>query len=36
MTRNASEAAKGAGNISANIGGAAQAAEGTSARAQES
>ncbi len=36
MTRNVSEAAKGAGGISANIGGAARAAEGTSARAQES
>ena len=36
MTRNAQEAASGAGDISANILGAAQAAEGTSSRAQES
>jgi hypothetical protein len=36
MTRNTSEAARGAGNISANIAGVAQAAEGTSSRAQES
>lgn len=36
MTRNASEAANGAGNISANIADVAQAADGTSARAQES
>jgi methyl-accepting chemotaxis protein len=36
MTRNASEAATGAGNISANIGGVAQAADGTLLRAQES
>ena len=36
MTRNASEAASGAGDISTSIGGVAQAAEGTSARAQES
>ncbi|HTU41932.1 MAG TPA: methyl-accepting chemotaxis protein [Candidatus Aquilonibacter sp.] len=36
MTRNASEAASGAGDISANIGRVAQAANGTSARAQES
>jgi len=36
MTRNASEAASGAGEISGNIGGVAQAAEGTLARARES
>jgi methyl-accepting chemotaxis protein len=36
MTRNVSEAAKGAVEISSNIGGVAQAADGTSARAQES
>ena len=36
MTRNSREAATGASDISANIGGAAQAAEGTSSRAQES
>jgi methyl-accepting chemotaxis protein len=36
MTRNASEAANGAGDISANIGRVAQAANGTSSRAQES
>jgi methyl-accepting chemotaxis protein len=36
MTRNASEAATGASNISANIGGVAQAADGTLLRAQES
>ena len=36
MTRNVSEAAKGAGEISDNISGVAQAADGTSARAQES
>jgi methyl-accepting chemotaxis protein len=36
MTRNAREAASGASDISANIGAAAQAAEGTSSRAQES
>jgi methyl-accepting chemotaxis protein len=36
MTRNATEAANGAGDISANIGRVAQAANGTSSRAQES
>jgi hypothetical protein len=36
MTRNASEAAGGAVNISSNISGVAQAADGTSARAQDS
>ncbi|MGA2428538.1 MAG: methyl-accepting chemotaxis protein [Candidatus Acidiferrum sp.] len=36
MTRNAGEAATGAGNISVNIGGVAQAADGTLLRAQES
>jgi len=36
MTRNATEAATGAGNISVNIGGAAQAADGTLLRARES
>jgi hypothetical protein len=36
MTRNASEAASGAGDISISIGGVAKAAEGTSLRAQES
>ena len=36
MTRNTSEAAGGAGEISVSIGGVAQAAEGTLARAQES
>lgn len=36
MTRNASEAASGAGDISANIGGVAQAADGTLSRALES
>jgi methyl-accepting chemotaxis protein len=36
MTRNASEAATGAGNISANIGEVAQAADGPLLRAQES
>ena len=36
MTRNTQEAAGGASDISVNIGGAAQAAEGTSSRAQES
>ena len=36
MTRNANEAASGAADISVSIGGVAQAAEGTSARAQES
>jgi methyl-accepting chemotaxis protein len=36
MTRYASEAANGAGNISVNIGGVAQAADGTLLRAQES
>jgi methyl-accepting chemotaxis protein len=36
MTRNAGEAATGARNISASIGGVAQAANGTSTRAQES
>ncbi|MFZ1011381.1 MAG: methyl-accepting chemotaxis protein [Candidatus Sulfotelmatobacter sp.] len=36
MTRNASEAAGGAVNISTNISGVAQAADGTSARAQDS
>lgn len=36
MTRNTNEAANGAGDISANIGGVAQAAEVTLARAQES
>lgn len=36
MTRNTTEAASGAGNIAVNIGGAAQAAEATSARAKES
>ncbi|MGC1373250.1 MAG: HAMP domain-containing methyl-accepting chemotaxis protein, partial [Candidatus Sulfotelmatobacter sp.] len=36
MTRNASEAANGAADISANIGRVAQAANGTSARAQDS
>ncbi len=36
MTRNASEAANGAVDISANIGGVAQAADGTLSRAQES
>jgi methyl-accepting chemotaxis protein len=36
MTRNASEAATGAGNISVNIAGVAHAAEGTLSRAQDS
>jgi methyl-accepting chemotaxis protein len=36
MTRNANEAATGAGNISVNIGGAAKAADGTLLRARES
>jgi methyl-accepting chemotaxis protein len=36
MTRNASEAANGAGNISVNIEGVARAANGTSSRAQDS
>jgi methyl-accepting chemotaxis protein len=36
MTRNADEAASGAGNISVNIGGVAQAADGTLLRAKES
>jgi hypothetical protein len=36
MTRNASEAAPGASDISVSIGGVAQAAEGTSARAKDS
>jgi methyl-accepting chemotaxis protein len=36
MTRNASEAANGAGDISANINGVAQAADGTASRARES
>ncbi|MGA2415511.1 MAG: methyl-accepting chemotaxis protein [Candidatus Sulfotelmatobacter sp.] len=36
MTRNTTEAATGAGTISASIAGVAQAADGTSARAQES
>src|SRR5579863_3424657 len=36
MTRNTSEAASGAGNISANIGGVAKAAAGTLSRAQTS